>query len=655
MSPKKKKPVKKKSYIKIFSNRSFQIKILAVAIVIMLLAVVGVALVYLLEEEPEEEIVEVSFEIDDEISPLVNQGLTFEMLRIRHRGLRELLQTRGNAWKNPPTFYFKSTMDGLEYISKDVAQHTESTEVFFNTWDSMFQENKVVKDAEEEQEKSEVSIQIIEVVPSGILGLRSDHIVRDEFSVTYDYRTGRWTGDDKFMDEDGYGYYLGETFEVWFNLYQFDYDDDFIPYWTEVNLLGTDPTVDDSELDPDHDGIPTTWEWKWGFDPFKWEDHDNLDPDIDGLENTEEYMMDPYFSDPYIQNVYIEVDFMEQGGFLDPPHTLPLECQQPLIEEFSKHNIKMIFDDGWPTSPKNGGGEFVTHYDQISQDSGAIAQYYYHHFPQERRGIFRYMVIGHAGGFNHPGIGNIYDATYIPDYINKENPLKALELFIKRGIRLSSRGQHVALAAVTMHELGHSCGLSNVDFEGIDNMTHKSWLFPSQEWQETYIDYRSVMCYYCMYDPSVLSYSDGSNGAPYDQNDWEQFFIPTFQYNNKYVEEANLAEIPPTIESEERFPEGYQFNENLTDRFVTNNSGFSPVDPIPVEWVVYTKMDSYKNNHARDIKVFVKPMVPAGKWVQAYEGDLDEENQMHFYSNLDLYKQVDELIEEDNLNINLIK
>ena len=45
--------------------------------------------------------------------------------------------------------------------------------------------------------------------------------------MNYDYRTGRWDGkDDSFMDVDGYGHYVGETFEVWFNIYQTDYDHD---------------------------------------------------------------------------------------------------------------------------------------------------------------------------------------------------------------------------------------------------------------------------------------------------------------------------------------------------------------------------------------------------------------------------------------------
>jgi len=115
-------------------------------------------------------------------------------------------------------------MDGNEFLSKNVAQHSETTEVFFNTWDSMFQENKIVKDSDEEQETSIVTLQIVEVESSGILGRKTTDVIKDEFTVIYDYRTGRWNGDDYFGDYDGYGYYLGETYEIWFNLYQLDYD-----------------------------------------------------------------------------------------------------------------------------------------------------------------------------------------------------------------------------------------------------------------------------------------------------------------------------------------------------------------------------------------------------------------------------------------------
>ena len=217
-----------------------------------------------------------SITIDDRISPLENQGVVLEVLRIRDRDLINKLLKPGKSWENKPTFYFISNMDGLEYISKDVTQHGRTTEVMFNTWDTMFEENKIMKDVPEEQETSVITLTIMEQVKSGLLGRKTQNIERDSFTVTYDFRTGRWSGTDSFKDSDGYGYYLGETFEIWFNIYQIDYDGDFIPYWTEVNVLGTDPTVDDSKLDPDDDGIPTAWEWKWGYDPFTWDDHKTL-------------------------------------------------------------------------------------------------------------------------------------------------------------------------------------------------------------------------------------------------------------------------------------------------------------------------------------------------------------------------------------------
>ncbi|MBS3778085.1 MAG: hypothetical protein KGY50_02190, partial [Candidatus Thermoplasmatota archaeon] len=84
---------------------------------------------------------------DDRIAPYENQGVILEVLRIRHRGLLDRLLTQGNDWKKKPEFYFITNMDGMEYVSKDVEQHGQVTEVLFNTWDSMFQENKVMRTA----------------------------------------------------------------------------------------------------------------------------------------------------------------------------------------------------------------------------------------------------------------------------------------------------------------------------------------------------------------------------------------------------------------------------------------------------------------------------------------------------------------------------
>ncbi|PNX53263.1 MAG: hypothetical protein BV458_05430, partial [Thermoplasmata archaeon M9B2D] len=101
-------------------------------------------------------LVETPIVIDDRISPLENQGLVLEVLRIRHRGLLDKLLKPGNSWKTNPSFYFISNMDGLEYASKDVTQHGRTAEILFNTWDTMFEENKIMKDAEEEQQTSTV-------------------------------------------------------------------------------------------------------------------------------------------------------------------------------------------------------------------------------------------------------------------------------------------------------------------------------------------------------------------------------------------------------------------------------------------------------------------------------------------------------------------
>ena len=46
----------------------------------------------------------------------------------------------------------------------------------------------------------------------------------------------------------------------------------------ETTVYGTDPQVNDANLDIDDDNIPTWWEWKWGYDPTKYDAHQNIDP-----------------------------------------------------------------------------------------------------------------------------------------------------------------------------------------------------------------------------------------------------------------------------------------------------------------------------------------------------------------------------------------
>ncbi|UCF50512.1 MAG: hypothetical protein JSU91_03255, partial [Thermoplasmatales archaeon] len=529
----------------------------------------------------EEKIVEKQeeFVLDDRVSPFENQALVLEVLRIRHRGLYDKLMSPGRSWKNKPSFYYIANLDGLEYVSKDVEHLGKVEELLFTGWDTMFQENKLMRDAEEEQATSEITITLMEKVKSGLLGRRSKDVERGKFTVKYDYKTGRWYGDDYLRDYDGYGHWVGETFEIWFNIYQIDSDLDFIPYWTEVNILGTDPQRDDSDKDPDGDGIPTAWEWKWGYDPNTWDDHEKLDPDIDGLENIEEYQLSKWLADPFSQDIYIEVDYMEKGGLFDPAHILFEESQQAIIEKFAEHNIKMYFDQGWPDTPSNGGGEVLPHYDQISQDSGMILRFYNHHFPDERKGSFRYVLVGHAGPFNHPAKSNVYDCIHIAYSVQPKELLKNL---ISRRIPPNGRGIRIKIASTLMHELGHSVGISPWTFEGVDNLSAFGGRAAKKQYDQTWGNYYSVLNYYHMYDTKLLDFSDGSNGPPYDQNDWMMLFVPNYQYNSELIEEIFFH--PPGFDKivygeTETEVTGYIYNETLTEKITRDMKGWSPVDP----------------------------------------------------------------------------
>jgi len=591
--------------------------------------------------------------MDDRISPYENQAVILEVLRIRHRGLLEKLLQPGRFWRTTPLFYFISEMDGMEYISKDVEQHRKVTEVLFNTWDSMFQENKVMRTAQQEQETSQVTLTIVEREKIGLLGLRTRDVTKDSFTVTYCYRTGRWTGDDFFGDSDGYGYYLGDTFEIWFNLYQPDYDNDYIPYWTEVNILRTDPSVADRTGDADKDTIPLYWEWKWGYDPYTWDDHLNLDPDMDSIRNIREYQLENYFANPFIENIYVEVDYMERGGWNDPPHVFYEETKQGLIERYAQHNIKAFFDDGWPNSPHNGGGQALPHTEKLSQDAGTILQYYNNYFPDERKGSFIYLLIGHRGGFQHPAKGNVYDTIQISYAPLGSSLERIITNFIGYGWVPTPRGIRVGLAGVVLHELGHFGGLTSEYFEGVDNVGYNLIggalldILQGKEFRETWGKYRSVMNYAYTYRPSLLDYSHGQNSPPYDQNDWANFHLGGWSRTSLEVEEAyyliygeeweakrqqliskdiDLIEIPPIT--------GYVYDQNLTEEYLRKMGEWSPNIRWNVEWAVHRLVEQERFPQYHDVIVLVSPRDIASKyhryWSLFMEGDVDAQGTIWF-------------------------
>jgi len=584
-------------------------------IIISLIILLGIYYIYFNEPDQVKEEPEILFEVDDRISPDLNQGIIVEINRIRHRGILDKILSRGSAWKN-----------------------SAESEFLFIDWDTINQENRVMKDIPEEQEISNVKLTIVERVSTGLLGRRHNDIDRETIRLTYDYRTGRWTGDDYFKDEDGYGHYVGDTFEVWFNVYQTDYDADGIPYWTEVNVLNTNPRSDDSIFDPDNDGIPTSWEWKWGYDPNSWDDHRNLDPDIDGLDNIEEYQTEKYFSDPFNQDIYIETDWMEKGGLFDIEHEFYEESIQIMIERFCEHGINLYVDDGWPGGLINGGGQVLTHYETISQDSGVMKQFYDHYFSDDRKGIFRYIIVGHNAGFCIPSEFNRYDTIVIDS-----SPYKS---YLRRSA-FTARTQRIVLAAAAMHEIGHSLGIAPWTFEGNDNFTFANGRQAKLNYADTWGDYYSVMNYFHIWNKNLVDFSDGSNGPPYDQNDWLHFYLPTFYIDSNAMEDPEIE--PPgkdrlIDENPEPTDKDWIYDMNLTEKFEIDISKMCFVENVDFEIRLYVESDIDIKN--KTIRIYAKPDVypTYSIWSLVSEGNLNLDGTICFYSS-------EEII--DNLRYNM--
>ena len=608
-------------------------KIVAILIILVVIVAGISAFITLNEKEVKEEKtgeVKEEFVLDDRVSPYTNQGLFIEMLRIRNRGLMDKMLKFGNSWKDTPSFYYTVEVDGQLGSSKG---HLGENEIF-NLWDSIGKESSIDFYIEEEQKTSDVTISIIEVVNKGILGLRSSEVEKEKIHLIYDYRTGRWSGDDNFDDEDGYGHYLGEIYEIWFNVYQSDYDHDGIPYWTEVNVLGTDPTVDDRELDPDNDGIPTSWEWKWGYDPFVWNDHKNLDPDIDGIENIEEYQMRKWFSNPFQPNIYIETDNIAKRGPFDIDHIFYKESQQMLIERFAQHGITVCIDDGWPDGPKNGGGETFPYQKNFDDREGKILlQFYTHNFADERKGIFRYMIAGTISGFCNPVTYNTFDSMEIGNSFR--DAFRYRFAFSPRTIRLT-------YAAGVLHETGHTLGLVPVTFPGNDIMNSIAGdRYPSMDdtdYDKYLNDYHSIMNYKYVYNKKLFDYSDGSNGE-YDQNDWAHIYLPTFEVDQIAYEEPRDKTFED-FEVVNDYPgvivKGWEFDKNLTDRYSGEFEKLALQKNIDADIQVFVKTDA-DSKDGYNLRVYAKPNVEPVFAVYSLvaEGKLDSGNNVELYSQQD--------------------
>ena len=484
---------------------------------------------------------------DNRVSPYTNQAIYLRLNRIRKKGIIEQMYTSGNdifdvspqrsgkpelkiildglrpglGWDEKPSFSYIAQFDDYEWVGCDT----------FNSWDSGYMNRLVFRNVDEEKNTSTVKLSIIENVKvKKLFGSSTQKKEKDSFTVEYNFRTGRWTGDDYFNDSDGYGHLNGTNYEIWFDLYQTSADEDLIPFQAELEL-GTDPFVDDTYLDPDEDGIPTVWEWKWGYDPFTWNDHSSLDPDCDGIQNDEEYYIREWLANPFYPEIYIEADYMEQtpkkglfgkDGWDGWKHEFYEESQQMLIERFNQHGYTVHIDDGC----MGGGGNilpFVRGGGAYQQQAGVVAGHYANDFADDRKGIFRYTVVAYGGGWCHPQDSNhYYDCMVVPH--NKKFFFNQLDVAIQE------RTKRIGQAIQVLHELGHSLGIIGITSPGVDNASVRNGHPADYPW----FDYVSVMNY-DYFRQRYFDYSDGTHGE-YDNDDWADIDLTFFQRPSEYME-----------------------------------------------------------------------------------------------------------------------
>ena len=496
----------------------------------------------------------------------MNDGLGTKLINryVKNLELNKLLDSLlpGFGWDKTPIFNYIAVVDGFEFKGR----------VYYKAWDTGYINNNLYRAIEiwnnqgtdyiGEKENVEIEFKFIEKNKVFLKKSKDQEI--ESFKINYDFRTGRWEGSDYFNDSDGYGHFNGSYFEMWFYIYQSDFDHDGIPYWTEVNNLNTNPRIDDSKLDPDEDGIPTSWEWKCGYNPNKWDNHTYLDPDEDGLQNNEEFFMEKWLANPFYPEIYIEVDNMDktpfkpfkiemkQGKILKFieratlirtrltgwDHPFYVETQQMLMDRFNEHGITLHIDDGC----MGGGGDILPFFDVdyesddaiygedvVWSDGGVIAEFYNNNFSDERKGIFRYLLVMNAGGENfNQDFRGYYDTIIVP--FNWQLYKGSLNCLWR-----SPRMKRIGLAISTLHELGHTMGFGLLYHGGVDNTTPEAEII----WDT----YESVMNY-DKYPDRLFDYSDGTHGEK-DKDDWSNLDVAYFQKTSQELEGLGFDKTEP--------------------------------------------------------------------------------------------------------------
>jgi hypothetical protein len=211
-----------------------------------------------------------------------------------------------------------------------------------------------------------------------------------------------------------------------------------------------------------------------------------------------------------------------------------------IMERFSHHGISVHVDDG----KMGGGGDIIPFFkpdyetDDIiyrsrstEMENGIIAGYYNNNFADERKGIFRYLLITHGGGETYAmNYNGCYDTMTVP--MNKQAYKNNHAILIG-----SPRMKRIGNAIGVLHELGHTCGFLLLNTcGGLDNLSEGS--------DVVWYNYMSSMNYN-KYLLRLFDYSDGSHGEN-DFDDWGNIDVGFFQRTSEELEGLGFTKaVPP--------------------------------------------------------------------------------------------------------------
>lgn len=449
-----------------------------------------------------------SVSIEEDYDPLVDIELTVDIQKIRTFDKHDV-QLRVHEYvdeNSNPDFYVKVFINEEMFISPT---WFETPYVYDINWSATL-------NVPDTQRFVDVTIQLWDSFDGA--GTGDDKLCDlsgepDTYGVNlvYDLQNGHWTGDDQLEDPSGYGrlngcddgtiYAHDRDCELWFDIFYNDYDEDGIPYWTEINEYETDPEFDNTGEDTDNDLIPIEWEWKWGYNPLESDNHEDIDPDLDGLNNIEEFLTSQWFSDPYRKDLFMEMDLMEQTEFPDGAKEL-------LYTAYDRQNVVYHLDDGvWV-----GSGTDIIPFDE-STDSSERQRIYEDYFLHDdnnntRLGIFHYGVVLYQ---DEEVNGCAFGSNRFQISANGMEEKAATYPWLDRD---------VVYASAYMHETGHTLG-----FWPIPGHNRFSKYFYQLGWWLSR-PYISCMNYGYMY--KMVDYSNGERMFR-DYDDWERMDLTYFQ------------------------------------------------------------------------------------------------------------------------------